>query len=76
MHETGRCEILGVDVGESETEAFWTNFLRSRVKRGLVGVQLAISDAHAGLKAAIAKVLGCARQSRAVTLCLRASRRG
>ena len=62
VHESGRREILGLDVGESETEAFWTDFLRSLVKRGLVGVQLAISDAHAGLKAAIAKVLGCAWQ--------------
>jgi putative transposase len=62
VHETGRREILGLDVGEAETEAFWTDFLRSLVRRGLVGVQLAISDAHAGLKAAIAKVLGCAWQ--------------
>ena len=62
VHETGRREILGLDVGEAETEAFWTEFLRGLVERGLVGVQLAISDAHAGLKAAIAKVLGCAWQ--------------
>jgi putative transposase len=62
VHETGRREILSIDVGEAETEAFWTDFLRGLVKRGLVGVQLAISDAHAGLKAAIAKVLGCAWQ--------------
>jgi hypothetical protein len=62
VHETGRREILGIDVGEAETEAFWTDFLRGLVKRGLVGVQLAISDAHAGLKAAIAKILGCAWQ--------------
>ena len=62
VHETGRREILSIDVGEAETEAFWTGFLRGLVKRGLVGVQLAISDAHAGLKAAIAKVLGCAWQ--------------
>ena len=52
----------GIDVGAAETEAFWTDFLRELLKRGLVGVQLAISDAHAGLKAAIAKVLGCAWQ--------------
>jgi putative transposase len=58
VHETGRREIIGLDVGEAETEAFWTDFLRSLVKRGLSGVQLAISDAHPGLKAAIAKVLG------------------
>src|SRR5215207_3736803 len=62
VHETGRREILSIDVGEAETEAFWTGFLRGLVKRGLVGVQLAISDAHGGLKAAIAKVLGCAWQ--------------
>src|SRR5687767_12192734 len=62
VHETGRREILSIDVGEAETEVFWTEFLRGLVKRGLVGVQLAISDAHAGLKAAIAKVLGCSWQ--------------
>jgi putative transposase len=58
VHETGRREIIGLDVGEAETAAFWTEFLRSLVGRGLVGVQLAISDAHPGLKAAIARVLG------------------
>jgi putative transposase len=62
VHESGRREILSIDVGEAETEAFWTAFLRGLVARGLVGVQLAISDAHAGLKAAIAKVLGCSWQ--------------
>ena len=58
VHESGRREVIGLDVGECETEAFWTEFLRELVSRGLVGVQLAISDAHQGLKAAIAKVLG------------------
>ena len=58
VHETGRREIIGLDVGEAETEAFWTDFVRSLVARGLVGVQLVISDAHEGLKNAIAKVLG------------------
>jgi putative transposase len=62
VHETGRREILGLDVGEPETAAFWTDFLRGLVARGMTGVQLAISDAHAALKAAIAKVLGCAWQ--------------
>ena len=62
VHETGRREIIGLDVGEAETEAFWREFLRSLVARGLVGVQLAISDAHPGLKAALAQVLGCAWQ--------------
>jgi putative transposase len=50
VHETGRREIIGLDIGAAETEAFWTEFLRALVARGLVGVQLAISDAHAGLK--------------------------
>ena len=58
VHETGRREIIGLDVGECETEAFWRDFLRGLVARGLVGVQLAISDAHPGLKAALAQVLG------------------
>jgi transposase-like protein len=58
VHETGRREIIGLDIGEAETEAFWTEFLRSLVARGLLGVQLAISDAHPGLKSALAKVLG------------------
>jgi putative transposase len=62
VHESGRREILSIDVGQAETEAFWSEFLRGLVARGLVGVQLAISDAHAGLKAAIAKVLGCSWQ--------------
>jgi len=59
VHDTGRREVIALDVGEAETEAFWREFLRGLVKRGLVGVQLAISDAHPGLKAAIAKVLSC-----------------
>ena len=58
VHETGRREIIGLDIGAAETEAFWTEFLRSLVARGLIGVQLAISDAHPGLKAALAKVIG------------------
>jgi putative transposase len=58
VHETGRREIIALDVGEAETETFWTEFLRGLVARGLVGVQLVISDAHEGLKNAIAKVLG------------------
>src|SRR5205814_9784983 len=45
-------------VGEAETVAFWREFLRGLVARGLVGVQLAISDAHPGLQAALAQVLG------------------
>ena len=53
----GRREVLGFDVGDSEDGAFWTAFLRSLKARGLAGVQLVISDAHTGLKAAIAAVL-------------------
>jgi putative transposase len=53
----GNREVLGVDVGDSEDELFWTTFLRSLKDRGLAGVRLVISDAHAGLKAAIARVL-------------------
>ena len=59
VHETGRREVIGLDVGEAETEAFWRAFLRSLRARGLDGVQLVISDAHTGLTTAIAKVLGC-----------------
>ena len=59
VHETGRREVVGIDVGEAETEAFWREFLRSLRARGLAGVQLCVSDAHEGLKAAIAKVLSC-----------------
>ncbi|GIU95356.1 MAG: IS256 family transposase [Gaiellaceae bacterium] len=59
VHESGYREVIGLDVGEAETEAFWRSFLRSLVERGLGGVELVVSDAHAGLKAAIAQVLGC-----------------
>jgi putative transposase len=59
VHESGYREVIGVDVGECETEAFWRGFLRALVKRGLGGVQLVVSDAHAGLKAAIAQTLDC-----------------
>jgi transposase-like protein len=59
VHESGYREVIGLDVGEAETEAFWRSFLRSLVKRGLGGVQLVVSDAHAGLKKAIGQVLGC-----------------
>src|SRR4051794_19633313 len=58
VHESGRREVIGLDCGECETEAFWRQFLRSLVKRGLAGVQLVVSDAHEGLKQAIAQVLG------------------
>jgi transposase-like protein len=59
VHESGVREVIGLDVGEVESGAFWTEFLRSLKKRGLDGVRLAISDQHEGLKGAIARVLSC-----------------
>ena len=56
LRADGYREVLGVDVGDSENETFWTDFLRSLVERNLRGVRLVISDAHAGLKAAIRRV--------------------
>jgi putative transposase len=55
--ETGERDVLGWALGASEEQAFWQEFLRSLVGRGLTGVQLVISDAHEGLKAAIAQTL-------------------
>ena len=52
----GRREIIGLGIGPSEAETFWTDFLRSLRGRGLDGVKLVISDAHSGLKAAITRV--------------------
>jgi putative transposase len=59
VHETGLREVIGLDIGEVESGAFWVEFLRSLKKRGLDGVRLAISDQHEGLKTAIARVLTC-----------------
>jgi transposase-like protein len=59
VHESGRREVIGIEIAESETEAGWAAFLRELVARGLGGVRLAVSDDHLGLKAAIAKVIGC-----------------
>jgi transposase-like protein len=59
VHESGYREVIALDVGEAETEAFWRSFLRSLIERGLSAVELVVSDAHAGLKNAIAQVLGC-----------------
>ncbi len=58
VNTDGVREILGMAIGPSEAEPFWTEFLRSLTRRGLRGVKLVISDAHPGLKAAAAKVLG------------------
>jgi putative transposase len=57
INTEGRREVLGMATGPSEAEPFWTAFLRSLTRRGLRGVKLVISDAHEGLKAAVAKVL-------------------
>jgi len=62
VNAQGRREVLGITVMPSEAEAFWTDFLRSLTRRGLRGVKLVISDAHEGLKAAAAKVLGASWQ--------------
>ena len=57
VNSDGRREVLGMDIGPSEAETFWTTFLRKLARRGLRGVKLVVSDAHEGLKAAVAKVL-------------------
>ena len=57
VNTEGQREVLGLKVGPSEAEPFWTEFLRSLTRRGLRGVKLVISDSHEGLKAAAAKVL-------------------
>src|SRR5919107_235848 len=58
----GKREIVGLHIGPSEAETFWSGFLKSLVRRGLKGVKLVISDAHEGLKQAIAKVMGATWQ--------------
>ena len=63
VNSDGRREVLGMDIGPSEAEPFWTEFLRKLARRGLRGVKLVISDAHEGLKAAITRVL-CATWQR------------
>jgi len=62
VNSDGRREVLGMSIGASEAETFWTGFLRSLARRGLRGVKLVISDAHEGLKAAISKVLNATWQ--------------
>jgi transposase-like protein len=62
VNSDGRREILGLDIGPSEAETFWTAFLRKLARRGLRGVKLVISDAHEGIKAAVAKVLNATWQ--------------
>ncbi len=62
VNSDGRREVLGMDVGPSEAETFWTAFLRKLARRGLRGVKLVISDSHEGIKAAISKVLSATWQ--------------
>ncbi|HYN89561.1 MAG TPA: IS256 family transposase [Ardenticatenaceae bacterium] len=62
VNTDGRREVLGMDIGPSEAETFWTAFLRKLARRGLRGVKLVISDAHEGIKAAVAKVLSATWQ--------------
>ncbi|WP_246691686.1 IS256 family transposase [Methylobacterium sp. WL12] len=62
VNTDGRREVLGMDVGPSEAETFWTDFLRKLARRGLRGVKLVISDAHEGIKASVAKVMNATWQ--------------
>ncbi len=58
----GKREIVGLHIGPSEAETFWSTFLKSLVRRGLRGVKLVIFDAHGGLKGAIRRVMGASWQ--------------
>jgi len=62
VNADGRREVLGMDIGPSEAETFWTAFLRKLARRGLRGVKLVVSDAHEGIKAAVSKVLSATWQ--------------
>ena len=67
VNREGKREVLGIDVGTSEDGAFWLAFLRSLAARGLGGVELVTSDAHQGLKDAIARVFADASWQRCRT---------
>jgi transposase-like protein len=62
VNTDGRREVLGMKIGLSEAETFWTEFLRELTSRGLRGVQLVVADEHQGLKGAVDKVLGATTQ--------------
>ena len=62
VNAEGRREIVGLHIGPSEAETFWSTFLKSLSRRGLRGVKLVISHAHEGLKAAIRRVFGASWQ--------------
>ncbi len=74
MIAAGEREVLGLDIGSSEDAAFWTELLRGLVTRGVTGVELVISDAHVGLKAAIPAVLSGASRQRCRVHFMRRSR--
>jgi transposase-like protein len=62
VNTDGRREVLGLEIGTSEAEPIWTEFLRKLTRRGLSGVKLVVSDAHEGIKAAVSKVLSATWQ--------------
>ncbi len=62
VNSDGRREVLGMAIGHSEAEVFWTDFLRSLARRGLRGVKLVISDAHEGIKASVTKIFSATWQ--------------
>jgi len=63
VNADGRREVLGMEIGTSEAEPIWTEFLRKLTRRDLRGVKLVVSDGHEGIKAAVTKVL-CATWQR------------
>ena len=63
VNDQGRREVLGMAIGASEAETFWTSFLRGLARRGLSGVKLVIADDHKGLKAAVTRILSATTQS-------------
>src|SRR5512137_1611194 len=62
VNTDGKREIVGLHIGPSEAETFWSAFLKTLLRRGLKGVKLVISDAHDGLKGAITRVMGATWQ--------------
>ena len=57
VNDDGRRELLGIEIGRGEDQVFWEEFLRSLNERGLRGVKLMISDAHAAIASAVQKLL-------------------
>ncbi|OAP37014.1 hypothetical protein ATB98_21880 [Sinorhizobium saheli] len=62
VNTDGRREVLGIEIGTSEAEPIWTEFLRKLTRRDLRGVKLVVSDAHEGIKAAVSKALSATWQ--------------